>query len=58
MSIDVPIWTCGSKEVATALAHIDWTVSRVKEDLVQRFMVGADQQILLCCGKVLDDNTV
>lgn len=57
MSIDVPIWTCGSKEVATVLAHVDWTVRRVKEDLFQRFMVGADQQILVCCGKVLDENT-
>ena len=56
-SIDVPIWTCGSREVATVRTARDSTIQHVKKDLLTRFMVEEDQQILVFCGKVMDGDT-
>lgn len=56
--IDVPIWTCGSREVATVRAGRDSTIRHVKRHLAARFMVDEDQQILVFCGEVLDGGTL
>ena len=57
IDIDVPIWTCGSREVVTVRAGRDSTIRHVQRDLAARFMVDEDQQDLVFCGKVLDLGT-
>lgn len=53
----IRVTTCGSQE--TEILHLslmDTTVLHIKENLVGKWCVPVNKQVLVCCGEVLEDH--
>jgi len=53
----IRVTTCGSQETESLhLSSLDTTVLHIKENLVGKWFVPVDKQVLVCCGEVLEDH--